>query len=77
MPASSASTRAGEAVTFTATVSANPPGGGTPTGSVKFVFDAGAFEYYRSLVNGVATLTLSNLAFGEHSVSARYEGDGG
>jgi hypothetical protein len=61
----------GQAVTFTASVTALLPGGGTPTGSVTFLDGAGSIGS-AALVNGVAILTTSSLAVGAHSISAAY-----
>ncbi len=48
-------------VTFTATVAAASPGGGTPTGQVQFSFDGNAVGSPVSLdANGVATLTTDS-----------------
>lgn len=61
-----------QSVTFTATVT--PPGGGTATGTVSF-FDGSKNLGTRTLIGGVATLTLSTLAIGAHSITAVYGGD--
>ncbi|HEV2186879.1 MAG TPA: Ig-like domain repeat protein, partial [Stellaceae bacterium] len=65
----------GQAVTFTATVTANAPGAGTPTGSVTFVFDGGVLTATPTLVGGVGTFTTSSLSTGTHTVVATYNGD--
>lgn len=68
---SSATTiNAGQAVTFTATVTGNTPIGG----SVIFK-DGGATLATVSLVSGSAALTISTLAVGAHSITASYSGD--
>ena len=68
----------GQAVTFTATVTVNSPGSGTPTGSVNF-FDGGSQigTGTLSVVGGVdqATFTTSSLSAGTHSINATYLGD--
>jgi streptogramin lyase len=65
----------GQAVTFTATVSATPPGSGTPTGTVTF-FDNGTAMGAGSLNgSGVATFTTSTLSLGTHPITASYAGD--
>jgi hypothetical protein len=61
-------------VTFTATVSSSS---GTPTGSVDFYdtstnIDLGSV----ALSGGVATLNISTLAVGSHTITATYNGDG-
>src|SRR5439155_20470133 len=72
---SSGATVFGQPVTFTATMVTLPPGSGTPNGSFQFVIDGTA----RAPVNvdaatGKATLTLSDLAAGNHTVSGNYLG---
>jgi hypothetical protein len=64
---------AGQAVTFTATVT--PKGTGTPTGTVSF-FD-GTTNIGNSALNsgGVAVLTASTLSVGTHGITATYNGD--
>jgi uncharacterized repeat protein (TIGR01451 family) len=64
----------GQPVVFTATVSATPPGAGTPAGAVTFTVDAA--PHAAPLVNGVATYQATNLAVGQHPVTANYSGDG-
>jgi LPXTG-site transpeptidase (sortase) family protein len=67
----------GQVVTFTATVTANPPGAGTPTGTVTFqdggVNIAGCVN--QALVAGVATCNDSFAGVGSHSITAIYSGD--
>ncbi len=63
-------------VTFTATVVANPPASGTPTGTVTF-FD-GANPICSNVAlngSGQATCTTSALAAGSHTITAQYSGD--
>jgi hypothetical protein len=72
----------GEAVTFTATVTAIPPASGTPAGSVEFFdgADTGTLVSLGTVAlgpGGVATLTTSSLTPGLHSVIALYPGSGG
>jgi hypothetical protein len=62
----------GQTVTFTATVSAM--GGGTPSGSVVFL-DNGSPVASASLSGGIATLSTSALAAGNHTITATYQGD--
>ena len=68
----------GQSVTFTATVTANAPGSGTPTGKV--AFDNGAVAIAGcggvTLVVGVATCTTNALTVGVHSISGHYNGSG-
>ena len=62
-------------VTFTATVTANPVGGGTPTGIVTFV-DGSTAIGTGTISAGVATFTTSVLAVvSTHSIKAFYGGD--
>jgi photosystem II stability/assembly factor-like uncharacterized protein len=63
-----------QSVTFTATVTANPPGSGTPTGTVTFK-DGTATLGTGALSGGVATFSISTLAVGLHSITAVYSGD--
>ena len=67
----------GEAVTFTATVSANAPGSGTPTGTV--IFLDGGTVLGTATLNGssVASYTTSafTLSVGSHSITAVYGAD--
>jgi hypothetical protein len=65
----------GQAVTFTASVSATPPGTGTPSGTVDF-FDGGVQIGTGTLASGTATVTLSTLPAGNHAITATYNGDG-
>jgi uncharacterized delta-60 repeat protein len=64
----------GQAVTLTATVSANSPGSGTPTGTVTFTNGATTLGT-ATLSNGTATLTTSALPVGTDTVTATYGGD--
>ncbi len=65
----------GQSVTFTATVTANAPGAGTPTGTV--TFDDGATTLGTGTLDGsgVATFSTSSLALNSHSITAVYGGD--
>jgi hypothetical protein len=63
----------GQGVTFTATVTATPPGAGTPTGTVNFSIDGGPAIPVTLNGSGVATTSvISNLTVGNHSVAATY-----
>jgi hypothetical protein len=64
----------GQAVTFTATVSAAPPGGGTPTGTITF-YDGSTALDTETLAGGSASFTTSALALGTHPITAIYGGD--
>ena len=62
----------GQVVTFTATVTS---GAGTPTGSVDF--SAGTTDFGTAPVNGSgqATMPISSLALGSHTITATYLGN--
>ncbi len=65
----------GQTATFTATVSAALAGSGTPTGSVSFVIDGVTKPAVAINSSGVATVTVSGLTAGSHTVGANYLGD--
>jgi hypothetical protein len=69
----------GQAVAFTATVSAAPPSTSPPptlTGTVQFVVDGLDFGGPVALAGGMATSgSTSSLSVGPHTVSASYSGD--
>jgi len=67
---SSGTIRAGESVTFSATVSSVY---GTPTGAVSFLEGAHLLGM-APLVDGVASFRFSGLSVGTHGLTARYEG---
>jgi len=67
----------GATVTFTATVTVNSPGSGTPTGSVAFVLD-GTTTLCPSVTlqpGGIATCASNTLSTGGHTIVATYSGD--
>ncbi|MBI2864333.1 MAG: Ig-like domain repeat protein [Chloroflexi bacterium] len=64
-----------QSITLTATVSADEPGSGTPTGAVTFTID-GSTVATSSLANGVATYVTSTLTAVSHPVAVAYSGDG-
>ena len=68
----------GQAVTFSATVSAASPGSGTPTGKVAFYLDNTLFATVTLNGKGVATAApaVSLLTAGPHTIKAAYAGDG-
>ncbi len=80
--ASSASTTdAGQSVTFTVSVGAVAPGAGTPTGTVTFndgssVIGTATLVLDHTTGFDQATLALSTLGVGNHSITASYPGDG-
>jgi hypothetical protein len=64
-----------EAVTFTATVTAQPFfDKGPPTGTVSFYCGTTSIGTSDLNSSGVATLTISTLAVGTHSITAKYSG---
>jgi poly(3-hydroxybutyrate) depolymerase len=65
----------GQSVTFTATVSVTPPGGGTPTGNVIFYNGSTRQGGVSVSGSGVASLTTANLAVGTDSITAKYNGN--
>ena len=66
----------GQSVTFTATVASNPPGSGTPTGTVQFQIDGTNFGSAVPLVGGSATSSaITTLSVATHSITAIYSGD--
>ncbi len=65
----------GQSVTFTATVTANPPGSGTPTGTASFFDGATLLGTLALNGGGVATFTTSTLTVGSHPITAVYNGD--
>ncbi|HXD72166.1 MAG TPA: Ig-like domain repeat protein, partial [Vicinamibacterales bacterium] len=69
--------QAGQPVTFTATVSVPPPGGGTAAGSVTFYDGGVAIGASPIDANGQATLTTSTLssAGSPHTIQAVYGGN--
>lgn len=64
----------GQSVTLTATLAAVAPATGVPTGTVTFL-DGGSAIGTGVLSGGVATLTTSSLAVGDHVISISYAGD--
>ncbi|OWK44011.1 putative internalin [Fimbriiglobus ruber] len=74
LTASLSSTVYGQAVTFTATVTADDLGGVTPGGSVDF-YDGSTLVGTATLSGGTATFTTNDLAAGSRFVTAVYDGD--
>jgi hypothetical protein len=64
----------GQAVTFTATVQADPPGSPMPTGTVTFL-DGSTLLATVPLTKGVAKLITASLSVGKHVLSAVYNAD--
>jgi hypothetical protein len=63
----------GETVTFTATIT-GPAGGIEPTGSVTFSEGSTVFGIV-SLSGGAASLPITGLSAGDHTITAKYSGD--
>jgi sugar lactone lactonase YvrE len=63
----------GQAVTISATISSSKLG--TPSGTVTFFVDGAQQPRPSAVTNGVATITLTNLTGGSHTVGATYSGD--
>ena len=68
--------RYGDSVMFTASVTVDSPGSGTPTGYVTFYDGASWLGSAWLDASGNASVTTSNLGIGSHSVTACYNGDG-
>jgi Bacterial Ig-like domain (group 3) len=62
----------GQSVTVTASVAADPPGGGVPTGAVQFTVDGVPEGGFSLDGNGDATFNLTGLTAGTHTVAAQY-----
>jgi hypothetical protein len=65
----------GQPITFTATVGAQTPGAGLPTGTVTFTGSAGDLCTQSLDSSGQATCTVSYAGAGSDSVTATYNGD--
>ncbi|WP_340384423.1 Ig-like domain repeat protein [Streptomyces sp. SS7] len=65
--------RPGQDATVTATVTAVPPGAGTPTGSVTFTI-GNRSPITLPLVNGTADTTTNTLSVGTHPITVAYTG---
>lgn len=67
----------GQAVTFTAAVTTNAPGSGTPTGTVTFLDGATLLATVALDAAGHASFTAVSFALtaGSHTITARYDGD--
>jgi hypothetical protein len=66
----------GQAVTFTATVTANAPGSGTPTGNVTFTVGTRTLATVTLNSSGHASFTTSGAPNGTSTLTAHYNGDG-
>ncbi len=68
-------TVSGQTVTFTAEVDVVAPGVGVPTGGVQFNVDGAPFGTAVPLTGDTATLAVSNLSTGNHTIDATYNGN--
>ena len=75
LSASPSPTVSGQAVVFTARVDVVAPGAGTPVGGVQFIVDNQPYGTAVPLSGDTATLTISDLATGNHPVQATYNGN--
>ncbi|HEY3701603.1 MAG TPA: pentapeptide repeat-containing protein, partial [Acidimicrobiales bacterium] len=76
MASSADPSKAGQAVTFTATVSVVSPGSGSPTGTVAFTDNGSAISgcSQRGVSGGSATCVVTYKGIGNHSIVATYSG---
>ena len=77
--ASPSSANLGQTITFTATVAANSPGSGTPTGTWDFYDTTTSTDLTPggvALSSGTASFATTSLAAGPHTIKATYSGDG-
>jgi hypothetical protein len=67
----------GQPVTFTASVSVNSPGAGSPAGTIVFKDGTTVIgtQPVSSATGEQASITVSNLTVGQHAISAVYSGD--
>jgi hypothetical protein len=72
---SATSVRAGQSVTFTATLRSSVAGAGTPTGTIAFKDGARGIGFLH-LNHGQAVFTTVHLSQGTHVITASYWGDG-
>jgi hypothetical protein len=68
-----ATSKFGQSVTFTATVSVVSPGTGTPTGTVQFKDNGSNLGAPVTLVNGIASYQTGSLSVGAHPITAEYK----
>ena len=72
---SSSSSVYGHSVIFTANISADLPGVGTPTGTVTFIDGSSILGTGTLNSSGVATFTSSALGVGSHTITVSFGGD--
>jgi hypothetical protein len=73
---SAATAVVGQSVTFTATVTSNNPGSGTPAGTVTFYDGTTDLGPGTLSSSGKATFTTSSLPLGSNSITVTYNSDG-
>lgn len=64
----------GEAVTLTASIAADDPAAGTPSGTIQFLVDGSPFGDPIPTASATATLQTNELTAGDHQISATYSG---
>jgi hypothetical protein len=65
----------GDTVTFAATVNPVQSFGSAPTGNLQFLVDGSSYGGLFSVSDGTATITVSGLTAGSHTITATYSGD--
>jgi Ca2+-binding RTX toxin-like protein len=66
----------GQSLTISATVTANAPGSGTPSGNVDFYDTTTGLDLGKiTLFSGMAALSTSSLSPGKHQITVSYSGD--
>jgi hypothetical protein len=65
----------GQTVTFTAAVTSDPSGGGTPSGMVTFLEGGNVLAQVPLNPNGIASFQTDALSAGEHTITAVYASD--
>ncbi len=63
----------GQSVVITATIASTKPG--TPSGTVTFFVDGAQQAHPSTVTNGLATITLTGLTGGKHTIGGSYSGD--
>jgi hypothetical protein len=66
----------GQSVSFTAIIGVQPPGAGTPSGTVQFLIDDQNFGSPVSVTSGIARSASTLFFVGAHKITASYSGDG-
>jgi hypothetical protein len=66
----------GQSVRFSLQVNPVAPGAGSPSGTVQFIVDGSNAGAPATLTAGIASMSLTTLTAGRHTVAAAYAGDG-